>query len=221
MSGGSQTRITRIESRRELQRAAALEPPDSNAYWMTGYIADTEGRYDDALRDLRRARELDPLGVDTYVQIGNTYYRAGKLPEAANAFREVIALQPEIGSVHYRLGLVHLFQGDAAAALADMQQEPDSDFHALGMPMALYALGRHQEADAALATAEKAVSVGAAYQVAIAYAARRDIANTLKWLERAFEIRDAGMLWLKADPMLQFLQTEPRYQVLLAKMRFN
>jgi tetratricopeptide (TPR) repeat protein len=161
------------------------------------------------------------LGVDTHVQTGNTYYRAGKLPEAANAFREVIALQPNIGSVHYRLGLVHLLQGEAAAALADMQQEPDSDFHALGIPMALYALGRHQEADTALATAENAVTAGAAYQIAIAYAGRRDVANTLKWLERAFEIHDAGMLWLKADPMLQFVRTEPRFRVLLAKMHFN
>ena len=205
----------------EMKRAAALEPPSAFAYWSTGYIADTEGRFDEALRDLQRSRELDPLGVDTYVQIGNTYYRAGKLPEAANAFREVIALQPAIGTVHYRLALVYLRQGDAAAALTEMQQEPDSDFHALGMPMALYALGRRREADEALAAAEKTVVAGAAYQIAIAYAARRDIEHTLKWLERAFEIRDAGMLWLKADPMLEFVRSEPRFRVLLTKMHFN
>jgi TolB-like protein/Tfp pilus assembly protein PilF len=205
----------------ELRRAAELEPPNAFAYWMTGYIADTEGRFDEALQDFQRARELNPLGIDAYVQAGNAYYRAGKLSESANSFQEVLALQPAIGSVHYRLGLVHLRQGDAAAALRDMQQEPDPDFHALGIPMALYALGRRQEADAALATAEKTASAGAAYQVAIAYAGRRDTAHTLQWLERAYEIRDAGMLWLKADPMLDFVRNESRFRILLAKMHFN
>jgi TolB-like protein/Flp pilus assembly protein TadD len=205
----------------ELKKATEMEPANANTYWTTGYIADTEGRYEEALQNFRRSRELDPLGIDINVQIGNTYYRAGKLSDAAKVFQQIIALQPAVGSVHYRLGLVHLRQGDAATTLVDMQQEPDSDFHSLGVAMALYALGRYPEADEALATAKRTVTEGAAYQVAIAYAARRDTEQTLKWLEHAFDIRDAGMLWIKGDPLLEFVRGEPRFQVLLAKMHFG
>jgi tetratricopeptide (TPR) repeat protein len=205
----------------ELRRAVELGNTSSILYWSRGYNADVEGNFDEALKNLQRARDLDPLGTDAYVQIGNTNYRAGRLPEAITAYRAALALQPSIGTVHYRLGVVYLAMKDPTAALGEMQTESDRDFRAVGMPMVLDALGRKAEADAALAAAEKTAAAGAAWQIALIHAARHDADGTFLWLERAYRQRDAGLLWLKGEPLLKDWRTDPRYQVLLHKMHFD
>ena len=205
----------------ELDRASALEPISPRLLWTRGYVASVQGRFDDALSNLKRARELDPVNADVVVQIGNANYRAGKLPAAAEAFRAVLALQPLISTVHYRLGLVDLALKDPSAALAEMQKEPDKEFRACGLPLALDALGRKGEADSALAEAEKSAAVEAAYQIALIHAARGDADSAFRWLDRAYRQHDAGMLWIKADPLLQGLRTDARFQALLMKMHLN
>jgi TolB-like protein len=205
----------------EMQRAIELEPANAGVYWVRGYIASIQGRFDEALQNLQHARDLDPLDTDVYIQIGNANYRAGKPAEAAAAYRAAVALQPAIGSVHYRLGLVSLAQNDPSAALAEMTQEPDRDFHAVGLPLTLDALGRKGEADAALANAEHSAASGAAYQIALIYAARHDADHAFLWLDRAYRQRDTGLLWMKADPLLKGLRTDPRFPALLRKVHLD
>jgi TolB-like protein/Tfp pilus assembly protein PilF len=210
-----------VAAAKELQRASELEPASAGLLWMRGYEDSVQGRFDEALSNLQRALVLDPVNAGIELQIGNTNYRAGKFPEAAAAYRDALASQPSMGSVHYRLGLVNLALKDPSAALAEMEQEPDRDFHACGLPLALDALGRKHDADVALAQAEKISSVGAAYQIALIYAARHDVGGAVGWLNAAYRQRDAGMLWIKADPLLQGLRSDERFQALLVKMHLN
>jgi TolB-like protein/tetratricopeptide (TPR) repeat protein len=205
----------------EMRRAIALDPQDSWSLWLSGYIASIQGRFEEAVTALERSRDGNPLNRDVYIQLGNVYYRWGKLPEAASAYRATLTINPEAGSVHYRLGLTALLGGDPKAALLEFEQEPDRDFHAVGPPLALDALGRKAEADRALAAAEQTAAQGAAYQVALIHAARNDADGAFRWLERAYEQRDAGMLWIKYEPLLKPLRPDPRFQSLLVRMHLN
>jgi TolB-like protein/tetratricopeptide (TPR) repeat protein len=205
----------------EMRRAIALDPQDTWAFWLNGYIACIQGRFEEALKALERSRVDNPLDFDTYLQVGNVYYRWGKLPEAAAAYRATLTINPDAGSVHYRLGLTALVGGDPKAALVEFEQEPDPDFRAVGPPLALDALGRKAEADRALAAAEQTAAQGAAYQVALIHAARKDADGAFQWLERAYRQRDAGMLWIKYEPLLKSLRPDPRFQSLLVRMHLN
>jgi TolB-like protein/tetratricopeptide (TPR) repeat protein len=209
------------DAKDELQRASSLDPQLPFRSWMTGYFADVEGRYDEAIVALEVERKHDPLDLQVNLEMGNTYYRWGKLSEAANAFRAALGLDASAGTLHYRLGLVALAQGDPTAALAEFEQEPDRDFRAVGPPLALYALGRKAEADRALAAAELSAAQGAAYQIALIYAARKDTDGAFKWLDRAYAQRDTGMLWMKFDPLLRDLRPDPRFQALLRKLHLE
>ena len=42
--------------------------------------------------------------------------------------------------------------------------------------------------------------------------------RAFRWLERAYEMRDDGLPWLKIDPGLRSLRDHPRYKALLRKM---
>jgi hypothetical protein len=47
-----------------------------------------------------------------------------------------------------------------------------------------------------------------------------DKARALDELERAWDIRDSGLLWLKVDPTLDPLRNEPRFKALFNRLDF-
>jgi TolB-like protein/Flp pilus assembly protein TadD len=207
-------------ARVELARALALDPKDSQAIWLKGYIADRDGRFDEAVAMHNESRERDPLEPDNYRQLGNAYYRSGRFDQGIAVLRDGIKHFPSAGTMHYRLGLILLAQGKPDAALAEFKLEPQHDFALVGPPLALDRLGRHQESDKMLADALTVdrVTNGAAYQIALIYANRGDADHAFEWLERGFNQRDAGMLWMKYDPLLQPLKADPRFKAILEKM---
>jgi TolB-like protein/cytochrome c-type biogenesis protein CcmH/NrfG len=207
-------------ARPELERALSIDPKNGSALWLAGYIDDASGRFDDAITMHSRGRDLDPLFADNYIQLGNTYYRAGRLPEAAAAFSTVLQRFPLAHTVHYRLGLVLLAQQKPQAALTEFSLEQQPDFRDLGIPLALERLGSKQAAEKMLTQAlpRETVSGGAAYQIALVHACAGDKDQTFQWLERAYRQRDAGMHWMKFDPLLQAYRGDPRFQALLAQM---
>jgi TolB-like protein/tetratricopeptide (TPR) repeat protein len=202
----------------ELKRATQLDPNYTIAHWLGGYVDNIQCRYEEAMHALQFARAQDPLYTDIPIQIGNVNYRWGKLDGAAAAYHEALAMNALTGSVHYRLGLVALLQGNPTQALTEFGQEHDPEFRAVGLPMAYDALGRKADADRALAVAEKTSALGAAYQIALIYAARRDADKTFEWLNRAYAQRDAGMLWIKGEPFLRPYRSDSRFKALLEKM---
>lgn len=205
---------------RELDRAVALRPNEPSALWLMGYIADSEGRFDEAIAQHLKSRDIDPLLQDNYRQLGNDYYRAGRLDEGAAILAEARQLFPGARTVHYRLGLVRLAQHRAEEALEEFKLETDPDFRGAGIPLALDALGRKPEADRAVAEllGSKTAANTSAYQIALVYAHRGDPTQAFQWLERALRQRDAGMHWMKFDPLLKAMSGDPRFQALLAQM---
>jgi hypothetical protein len=127
---------------------------------------------------------------------------------------------PAATTIHYRLGLLLLAQRKPEAALAEFSMEQFADFRLVGIPLALDKLGRREEAEKILAQAltHDTVVNGAAYQVALVYANRGDMDRAFQWLERGAQQRDAGMLWMKYDPLLRPLSRDPRFKTILAKM---
>ena len=59
-----------------------------------------------------------------------------------------------------------------------------------------------------------------AYQYATIYAQWGDQAKALDWLETALRLRDSGLEHLKADPLLDPVRQEPRFQAIERKIKF-
>jgi TolB-like protein len=190
----------------ELKHAAELahgeQQPD--LLWLTGYIANSEGQFDQAIAS----------------QLGNAYYRAGRFDEAAAALNAGLQHNPNASTAHYRLGLVRLAQHRPEEALTEFNLEADLAFRLIGPPLALDALGRRGEADKILgqALASKTIPSSAAYQLALIYAERGQTDTAFQWLQRALQQRDAGMHWMKFDPILKGLSSDPRFKALLVQM---
>ncbi len=57
-----------------------------------------------------------------------------------------------------------------------------------------------------------------AYQIAEVYAYRGQVDQAFAWLDRAHKQYDGGLVFVKTDPMLQNLRSDPRYSQLLKNL---
>jgi tetratricopeptide (TPR) repeat protein len=154
-----------------------------------------------------------------YRGLGIANICVNNLAQSEASFRKALELNATSEGLHYKLGLVLLMRGDARAALAEMQQETQEEWRNVGLPLVLDALGRTREADQALAVVAKHSDTWE-YQLAQIYARRDDRERTFASLEQAFQERDGGLAtYVKWDPLLNNVRSDPRYQALLLRMK--
>ncbi len=206
------------KSLRELRTALAAEPDNLAALGISIYLAISVCHLDEAEHLARRLIERDPLSVDPYRGLATALWFKGQSAEAEATYRRMLAFSPAAESMHYRLAQLLIVQGRPQEALRELESEPNSEWQAFGRTMAYDSLGKRAEADQQLALAMK-VHMGWQYQVAQVYAHRRDREEALRWLKEAQQAHDPGFLnYVKCDPMLADLRSDPRYQALLAEL---
>ena len=66
--------------------------------------------------------------------------------------------------------------------------------------------------------AEDERGAGIAYQIAQVHAWRGEKDQAFRWLEKGLAVRDAGITYIKFDPLISSLRSDPRYAALLKKL---
>jgi serine/threonine-protein kinase len=84
--------------------------------------------------------------------------------------------------------------------------------------MAYHALGREKESDAALRELIEKLHSSAAISIATVYAFRNQRDEAFQWLDRAYAQHDGGLIFIKIDPLLKNLRSDPRYSAFLKKL---
>jgi tetratricopeptide (TPR) repeat protein len=133
-----------------LQQALALNPGDADVLMNAAHLNRILGRQDEATDLYRQALALDPVSYETQLWLGISYLRADRLDEAADSAQMLLSLNPGGIFGHYFLGTVLLVQGNAPAALAEMEQETGDVFRLMGLAHVQHELGNAGASDAAL-----------------------------------------------------------------------
>jgi TolB-like protein len=203
----------------EDQKAYDLDPTDAEHTARLGItLWILHGASDTVLALLQKAIELDPVNADCYDGLGFYYMGTGRLPEAETAYRKAIDLVPTVPSFHFDLGDVLLLRGEAAAALAEYQRDPDEIDQREGVALAYFALGRRAEANAALAEKERLDATTDPVGIAEILAYRGEIDQAFAWLDRAYQQRQ-GLKIVNRNPLLKSLHGDPRWKAFLRKMK--
>ncbi len=201
-----------------MQKALSLEPNSIDVQSAAGRLAGSLGKLDQAVALFRQASAMDPLnqrGINAFAGILES---AGHLQEAEVVVRHLYALNPDYEGIHSTIAWILLRQGNAAQALAEAEKETDEFWGGLIKHLSLYLLGRHVEADAALAIFVEKFHAHGAYQIAESYSWRNQADEAFKWLNTAYDQHDPGMGSLLKDRTLTNLHGDPRWQPLLDKM---
>ncbi len=106
----------RAEARRAFEQALALDSHYLGSAQALAQILHEEGRLDEAIRILRQAMDRHPA-PDARLQLGKLLAVQGRLPDAVEAFRRVLAQQPDRLEAHYELGLALRGQGQVDEAI--------------------------------------------------------------------------------------------------------
>lgn len=107
-------------SRRELEEALKIRD-HQKIHISLSAIALEEQRYDEALRELDKAFALKPSDPEVQYGYGIAHMRAGRRPQAIEAYRRTLALQPEHLGARNNLASVLLEQGDLEGAAAEFR----------------------------------------------------------------------------------------------------
>ena len=198
----------------------SMELAPGEAYALKGYAAFAimMGRAD-ALPSIERARELDPLNPSILSNLGYVQYYARKYTEARKSMQE--AMQRFDNQVTRDFAaLIELASGKPAAAVPYCERDVATWSNQVCLAIAYHKLGRRKDAEAMMRRLQEENGDGAAFQYAQIYAqwARPD--ESIKWLEKAAEMRDPGLIAIKVDPFLDPIRKMPRFEDVVAVLNF-
>jgi TolB-like protein len=207
-----------IGAKADLEKAAALDPAFEPAALELANLQATLGHASEAIENMRKIASRDPLSTLAWRALARSLLDNGQY----DAAREAIGRIRAIGTnpVAFRLsGQLELYLGNPAAALEQFRKDPGDFWRVHGIAMAEHDLGHLAESQKALKEAMTLAGDAEAYQYAQVYAHQNDKDEAFRWLDRAFQLRDGGLVHLKYDSLLKNLHGDPRYAALLEKMR--
>jgi TolB-like protein/DNA-binding winged helix-turn-helix (wHTH) protein/Flp pilus assembly protein TadD len=107
----------RNTAEREFSLALKLNPNYATAHEWLAFHRLFEGRKDEAVVEMERARQLDPLSAVINADKGHMLYGFGRNGEARSLLQQAIDLEPGLGQPHETLALIDLEEGRPADAL--------------------------------------------------------------------------------------------------------
>jgi TolB-like protein/Tfp pilus assembly protein PilF len=222
-----------LGAQREFLKAFGLNPNYANAHlFYAGAYLTPMGRHEEAIAEMKKALEVDPLSLPLNNMMGETYLWAGDYQKALRQFQRTIDLEPTFPLAHFFYAGLLTEMGRYEEAIKETQTGE-------------LLLGTSPEAAGALAAEfQKALQAGGpkrywqknleitlkeykqagtgyfpAIGVAGAYARVGDKENAFKWLDKSFEDREGQDItlirWL---PDFKSLHADPKFAGLLRRM---
>ena len=205
-------------ARMSLGRALELAPGSASAIRLSGVLATILGNTSEAIAIFRRALDHDPLSAAAYHSLGFALHAVDDHAGAEEAYRKALELAPQRVGTRSFLAQTLLAQGRVEEAADEARQEPEDGFRLCAVAITAHALGRVAASDAALRELVDKHADLWGLQVAEVHAARGDVDEAFRWLERAFERRDTGLARAKTNPSLRALHDDARWATLLERM---
>lgn len=209
---------------REFRRAIEINPNYATAHHWYAYYFTAMGQMDEAIAEIRRAQEIDPLSLIINTDVGEMLYYARRYDEAIKQCRKTLEMDPNFVLAHRVIGWAYWQKGMPKEAIAELNKAaniPGGRVHVLASLGHIYAAsGNRDEAQRILSELKEVGTQGhgAPYEMAAFYAGLGERDQAFAWLEKAYEERSGSLILLRLEPLLSPLRSDPRYHTLLRRM---
>ena len=204
--------------------AVRLNRGFASAWQWYSLLLSARGRHEEAIGAARTARELDPSSLIMRVALARSHYYARDYDRSVAGYAAAIERDPSFLTAHLGLGLAYVVSGRVEEAIRHYQmarrlpggQAPVVSGllgHAHGLA------GNPDEARAELRRLEQLggqTYVPAEYRVLI-HLGLGELDAALDALDDAFRNRSNGIAYLAADPILDPLRDQPRFDALMRR----
>ena len=207
---------------KEFQRAIELTPGYATGHhWYAWHLA-LGRRYDEALVEMRKAQNLDPLSLVISADLAELLALAHAYDESIIQSLKTLELDPAFGLAHNHLGEAYLEQHQNQQAIVELQKAVSLSGGGAtciaNLARAYAASGRTRDAVDLLNDLKGRSSPLHSYasEIAVIYAALGEARQAMDWLERgAAERFNPGVL---LRPGLDPLRSEPRFVDLMRRV---
>ena len=208
----------------EFRRGIELNPNSANAHhWYSHYLM-AMGRTNESLAESKRALELDQLSLILNTHLGWHYFMAHQFDLAIEQLRKTIEMDPNYGLAHWYLGLAYEQSAMYAQAAAELRTAKDLLKKNVGIEAGI---GRVDALSGKRAEAEKVIDelkdlskqiYVSSYHIASIYASLGDKDRAFEWLQGAYKERSDSLVYLKVDPKMDSLRSDPRFTDLVRRV---
>ena len=172
-------------------------------------------RFDEAITQLKKAVELDPLSPVIDATHAAPYLWQRDYARARQEYLKVQQRYPNSSLVMYGLALCAEQESKWEEALRLYQAE-------MYEPGQAFVLARMGKVDKARSILDKMMAQSpnpqAPYHIALVHIGLGELDAAFAWLEKARLARDEHMVWLQVDPKLDPLREDPRFHGLLEQV---
>ncbi len=216
-----------LGAEKEYRRAIELSPNYATAHHWLGLLLAQQSRPDEARKEIQRALELDPLSIIINTNVAWCYYFARQYDRAIEQFRKTLDMDPNYAVAHMRFADAYIQKNMVREALSELQTavalSPVSTDILADLGYAYGVAGQRSEAEKVLAklmefSRERYVS---SYDLAILYLGLGQKERALDLLDKAYEERATYICFIRVDPKLDSLRSEPRFNGLLQKLKLE
>jgi TolB-like protein/Flp pilus assembly protein TadD len=208
---------------REFRRALELRPSYADGHFSYSRFLAAAGRMDEAVAEIRRAQDLDPRSLPLKANQALLAYFGGHYDEALKELLEVRQLDPALPLAHWCIGLTYEQKGmekEAISALLKATSLSKSLNLQSSLGHAYAQFGKRAEARAILnmLTDRARKNYVPSYYFVLVYTALGEKDLAFERLERAYQERSTVLAYLRIDPRLAPLRSDPRFRSLLVRL---
>jgi serine/threonine protein kinase/tetratricopeptide (TPR) repeat protein len=208
-------------------KAIQMKPDYPEAHMWYGNLLYCTGRFEESVREMRKAKELEPLEPAPPTHVGWALYFARRFDESIEELRQVVASDPEFSLPYMWQSENFLAKKMWAEAIAAAQKFVELSGEAV-MAVSLLGLvyGSAGIKDEALKILERLDGLSkdryvGPFMRALVWIGLGEKDKTMESLEKGYEERESPMAFLKVWPVFDSLRSEPRFIGLLKKMNLE
>ncbi len=209
------------DAERELRTAIQLKPSAQVAHRWYAFSLSAMGRHKEAFAEVERAREISPQSAVLATAVANVLFLAGRYHDAIEQCHRALDLDSGAVAAHTVLRWAYEKTGMHREALAAFEQERvfagETATTHLKRASVLAAVGRREEALGVLkeVLGRRAKQWVSPYEIAIVYSWLEDFDSSFYWLAQAEREHAVGFTFVRVDPRLEPLRSDPRFESLL------
>jgi len=216
-------------AQRDFLKAIELSPNYANAhlYYAGGYLTPM-GRHAEAIAEMKKALELDPLSSPLNNYMGMTYLLAGDYQKSVQQLQHTIDLDPTFPLAHFFLASALTEIGKYGEAIEQVQrgallsgESPEQASAVTAEFLSAFRTGGpngYWQKNLQATLREQEHGGAGSLDLATAYARVGDKEKSLEWLQKAYEERNGDITLVNSYPDYKCLHGDPRFSALLKRM---
>jgi TolB-like protein/Tfp pilus assembly protein PilF len=209
---------------REFKRALELNPSNADIRHDYAHYLMAMGRVADSMAESKRAVALDPVGTTLTSCLCWHSFAARQYDDAVRLATQFLASEPDNAWEHTILGWTYeqkRMPDDAISQLQNAVNKTQSrSFFLAALGHAYATAGRRSDADHVLQTLfqRSGNSYVSAFDVATIYAGLGEKDKAFSWLDKAATEHSSFLVYVKWEPRLDPLRSDPRFERLLTRI---